>query len=176
MKIEYTGRHVQVTSALKSHVERELGRIENLLRGRHLEIEVLFSVEKERTRAEIILICDRNRYTAHATLGDMYQAASLAVARLERQVLTRKSKKRAGLRNIKHERSPKGRITRIDSMNADGIVFEKRRATKQFSLSEAAHELSEKQIGFLFFIDSESNELNFLYRRRDGRLGCLRPG
>jgi len=175
MKIEYKGRHVRVTAPLKSHVERELGRIENLLRGRLLEVQVLLSVEKERNRAEIILICDRNRFTAHATLGDMYQAVSLAVTRLERQVLTKKSKRHAGLRHIKQERRPKSAITNFDARD-DGIVFEKRRVTKRSTLSEAAIELTEKQIGFLFFIDSESNELNFLYRRGDGRLGCLRPG
>lgn len=176
MKIEYTGRHVRVTVPLKSHVERELGRIETLLRGRLLEVQVLLSVEKERNRAEIILICDRNRFTAHATLGDMYQAVSLAVIRLEKQVLIKKSKRHAGLRHIKQDRRRKAPIKNLDTRDDSGIVFEKRRSTKRFSLSEAAFELTEKQIGFLFFIDSESNELNFLYRRGDGRLGCLRPG
>ena len=76
MKFEYTGRHVDVTPALRKHVEEQFKKIDNLINGdRPANAHVIIEVEKGgRHRAEIILNWRREVLTAETTNPDMYQS------------------------------------------------------------------------------------------------------
>ncbi len=53
MNYEYTGRHLEVTPALRSHVENHFNRIMHLFDGNSTKAHVIIEVEKGRHRAEI---------------------------------------------------------------------------------------------------------------------------
>ena len=49
MKFEYTGRHIEVTPALRSHVEEHFDRISHLFDGKAIKAHVIIEVEKGQT-------------------------------------------------------------------------------------------------------------------------------
>ena len=44
MKFEYTGRHIEVTPALRSHVESHFDRIDHLFSGNNTQAHVIIEV------------------------------------------------------------------------------------------------------------------------------------
>ena len=54
MNVEYTGRHYEVTTAIRKEVETGLAKIRKILRDK-FETKVILSVEKHRHKAEITI-------------------------------------------------------------------------------------------------------------------------
>ena len=92
MKYEYTGRHLEVTPALRSHVENHFDKLNHLFNGDNTKAHVIIEVEKGRHRAEIILKWRDHVLTANSTVSDMYQSLSQTIDKLEKQALKLKNK------------------------------------------------------------------------------------
>jgi putative sigma-54 modulation protein len=83
MKFEYTGRHIEVTPALKSHVEDHFERISHLFNGDSAKAHVIIEVERGRHRSEIIFNWRRDVLTATSIQQDMYQSLAQTITKIE---------------------------------------------------------------------------------------------
>jgi putative sigma-54 modulation protein len=92
MKFEYTGRHLEVTPALRSHVENHFDKLKHLFNGQAVNAHVIIEVAKGRHRAEIIVNWRDHTLTATTTVSDMYQALTQTITKLEKQALKLKDK------------------------------------------------------------------------------------
>ena len=92
MKFEYTGRHLEVTPALRSHVENHFDKLKHLFNGQATNAHVIIEVEKGRHRAEIVLKWRDQVLTATSTVSDMYQALTKTIDKIEKQALKLKNK------------------------------------------------------------------------------------
>ena len=92
MNFEYTGRHIEVTPALRSHVENHFEKIRHLFDGNGTNAHVIIEVEKGRHRAEIILKWRDHVLTANSTVSDMYQSLTQTIDKIEKQALRLKKK------------------------------------------------------------------------------------
>lgn len=91
MQINFTGRHIEVTPALR---EFATGKFERLIR--HFEkigsINVLFEVDKLRHIAEATVHVAKNEIHAHSESEDLYSAIDLLIDKLDRQLKKYKEK------------------------------------------------------------------------------------
>ena len=55
MKFDYTGRHIEVTPALRSHVEEHFERLDHLFEDQAISAHIIIEVEKGRHRSEVIV-------------------------------------------------------------------------------------------------------------------------
>src|SRR4029453_18350148 len=55
MRLELTGRHVEITPALRRLVDTKLGKLERMLNDRDVSAECVLTLEKRRHRADITL-------------------------------------------------------------------------------------------------------------------------
>ena len=92
MIIEYTGRHIDVTPALKSHAEEQLNKIAHVFDGKATKAHIILEVERGRHRAEVNINWRIEALTATASSADMYQSISQAVGKIEKQALKVKKK------------------------------------------------------------------------------------
>lgn len=92
MKFEYTGRHIEVTPALRSHVEEHFARLDHLFEGQAINAHVIIEVEKGRHRSEIIVKWRNEVLTADSVLDDMYLSLSKTIDKIEKQALRIKTK------------------------------------------------------------------------------------
>ena len=92
MTFEYTGRHVEVTPAIRRHVEEQFKKLDNIFNGTEPRVHVILEVEKNRQIGEIILHWREHTLTATDTNADMYMALTRAVDKIEKQAV--KLKKR----------------------------------------------------------------------------------
>jgi len=92
MKFEYTGRHIDVTPALRSHVENHFERINHLFNGKPAKVHVIIEVERGRHRSEVVLNWRNDVLTATTSNSDMYASLSQTIDKIEKQALKLKNK------------------------------------------------------------------------------------
>ena len=98
MRLHLSGHHVDVTQALRSYVERKLGRIVRRF-DRVIEVQCTLTVDKLRHRAESTVFARGPTVHAAAEADDMYAAIDALADKLGRRV--RKQKER-----IRDHRAP----------------------------------------------------------------------
>jgi putative sigma-54 modulation protein len=84
MKVNYTGRHVELTEPLKTHTKERLDKMASYLDD-IIDVHVILGVEKHRHMAEITLKTRTGALVASATTDDMYTSITQAVDKLEAQ-------------------------------------------------------------------------------------------
>ncbi|MFY9792256.1 MAG: ribosome-associated translation inhibitor RaiA [Candidatus Sulfotelmatobacter sp.] len=91
MNVEYTGRHYEVTSAIRKEVETGLAKIRKIL-GDRFEAKAILCVEKHRHKAEITINPRNGPLVGLAQAKDMMIAVSGALDHLEKQAVKYKTK------------------------------------------------------------------------------------
>ena len=84
MKVIFTGRHVEVTEALRLFAQERLDKMATYLDD-VIDTHVILSVEKHRHLAEVTLKTRKDDFVASAETDDMYQSLSQALDKLETQ-------------------------------------------------------------------------------------------
>ena len=91
MQIDVTGQHIEVTPALKEHVNNRFQKLK-----RHFDqvgsVHVVLKVEKLRQIAEATTLLEGNRFFAEAETEDMYGTIDALLTKLERQIQKHKEK------------------------------------------------------------------------------------
>ncbi len=91
MNVEYTGRHYEITPAIRKEVETRLTKIRKIL-GDKFETKVILAVEKHRHKAEITISPRNGPLVGLAQAKDMTVAVNEALEHLEKQALKYKTK------------------------------------------------------------------------------------
>jgi putative sigma-54 modulation protein len=176
MKYEYTGRHIEVTPALRNHVESHFERLNHLFNGNNAKAHIIIEVEKGRNRSEIVLKWRDHVLTANSTVSDMYQSLTKTIDKIEKQALRLKNKvidkhhkatKVSVLGNGNDEVPPAPKTPKI--MNVKSYMV------KPMTDEEAVLRLNEQENQFLVFRDAESEKVSVIYKRKDGNYGLIQP-
>lgn len=176
MKLEFTGRHIEVTPAIRSHVEKHFNKLKHLFNGQEAKAHVIIEVVRGRHKAEIVLKWRDHILTAKTTLTDMYQALSKTIEKLEKQVLKIKNK----VIDKHHKAKKTSQVASIDEITPapenPRIIKTNNYAVKPLTLQEAIAELDSNDSQFLVFRNAEENEkIAIVYRRKDGNYGLIQP-
>lgn len=173
MRVDITGRQVEVTPALEQLLTDRLARLERLLGDRIVSALAILTREKFRRRTELVL-----HVRGDHTLTGLGQGTSWPVSirqaatKVEHQGRKLKSKyadrKRAasGTRAVRPEAppAPPGRVLRA-----------RRYAAKPMSVDDAALRLEGGTDAFVVFRNADSEAITILFRRKDGNLGLIEP-
>jgi putative sigma-54 modulation protein len=176
MKFEYTGRHIEVTPALRSHVEEQFGKLGHLFNGDALSAHVIIGVEKGRHQSEIVLNWRHDILTAKTDNSDMYQSLSQTIAKIEKQALKLKKKV-----IDKHHKAVKvGVVTARGSEvtaapPSPRIVEARDYDIKPVTAEEAAMLLEGEENRFLVFREAQTDRVSVIYKRKDGNYGLIQP-
>lgn len=178
MKFEYTGRHIEVTPALRSHVEEQFGKLNHLFSKKdELSAHVIMGVEKGRHKSEIVLNWKHEILTANTSNSDMYLSLSQTIAKIEKQGLKLKKK----IIDKQHSGVKVGVIA-ADGDDASSaapaaprIINARGYDVKPVSAEEAAMLLNGEENQFLVFRDAETERISVIYKRKDGNYGLIQP-
>lgn len=176
MKFEYTGRHIEVTPALRAHVENHFERISHLFNGRPVKAHVIIEVERGRHRSEVVVNWRNDVLTATTSNSDMYKSLSQTIDKIEKQALKLKNK----VIDKSHRAKRASTIVRNETEVAPAptgprIIKTRRYAVKPVTVDEAAMLLSEGRDGFLVFRNAENQKISVIHTRQDGNYGLIEP-
>jgi putative sigma-54 modulation protein len=176
MIFEYTGRHIDVTPALRSHAEEHFKRIDHLFNGKATKAHIILEVERGRHRSEIILNWRNDVLTAATSMSDMYQSISQTIGKIEKQALRIKNK----VIDKSHRAEKASVVVQNDGAVNPApagrrIINARRYAIKPMMPEEAAMVLDDDENDFLVFRNAENERTSVLYKRKDGNYGLIEP-
>ncbi|MGI9107448.1 MAG: ribosome hibernation-promoting factor, HPF/YfiA family [Pyrinomonadaceae bacterium] len=177
MEFEYTGRHVEVTEALRRHVEEHFSKIDQIFNDTAARAHVIIDVQKNRHTGEILVHWREHSLTASDTNADMYQALTRAISKIEKQAVKLKKK----IIDRKQTAPPLSTLAPDDGMveaappPAGRIINARSYPVKPMTPEEAVMSLDADSNQFLVFRDSDTSRLCVLYKRKDGNFGLIQP-
>ncbi len=98
MRVAITARHIQLSDAMKEHVEERVGRLERLL-APPVSANVVLLVENYRQTAELTLHGNGAKFHGEDVAHDIYVAIDNSVEKVRRQI--EKHKDRIGSDRIR---------------------------------------------------------------------------
>ena len=176
MKFEYTGRHIDVTPALKAHVEEYFNRISHLFDGKTAKAHVIIEVERGRHRSEIIVKWRNDVLTANSIQPDMYQSLTQTIGKIEKQALKFKNKVIDKAHRAKKPVEVAPKTEEVEpAPTTKRIISARTYSVKPLTAEEAAMHLEDEENQFIVFRDADSEKISVLYKRRDGNYGLIQP-
>jgi putative sigma-54 modulation protein len=175
MQTSVTFKNLDSSDNLKSYVQDKLDRFDRLL-DNPAEANVVLSVEKFRHMAEINIIGDRLTINGKEETIDMYSAIDMVLDKLEKQIKKSKEKIRERRSNTKsHTKNLLGQEISGSEDESESHIRIKNIEYKPMDVEEAALQLDLIDDNFLVFTNAQSDQVNVLYRRKDGHFGLIQP-
>ena len=183
MKITISGKNIDVTEGLKAAVNEKLGKLEKYFTP-DTNVIVTLSVEKERQKIEVTIPVKGNIIRSEQVSNDMYVSIDLVEEVIERQL--RKYKNKLVARSQGHPTSytSTGNSFRKEFFETEDdaaeddeiqIVRTKKFGIKPMFPEDACIQMELLGHSFFAFVNAETEEINVLYQRKDGKLGLLEP-
>jgi putative sigma-54 modulation protein len=178
MRLQVKGRNLEVSAAIRDYAEEKLGKLERQLAD-PTRVELELTVEKNPAIAAS-QVAEATVWTkgpvlrARESSSDMKASIDQLVEKLERQVTRYREKRRRGRHAHVEGGVPDSAPT--DAAEEEPLIVKtKQFAVKPMSPEEAVLQLELVGHDFFVFRNAESDEVNVVYRRRDGNYGLIEP-
>ena len=171
MKITITGRKTSIRDSFKERVEKKLGKLDRFF-DEDARVVVTVTSEQGREPVEVAITADSMFCRAEKTAPDRAEALDYCVDALFRQIVRNKNKLtrrvRAGAFEIPIEEE-------IPPEEEYELVRVKRFPVKPMDVQEAILQMNMTGHNFYVFRNSETEEINVVYRRTGGGYGLIDP-
>jgi putative sigma-54 modulation protein len=170
---------METSEPVRNYVEEKLPKVKKYIEE-PVEAQVVLSVEKKiRHKAEAILNAKGITIKATEETSDMYAAIDGMLDKLDRQLKRYKDK-------IKKHKPLSGRERRVnktiytaesidEAHEEPSIIKTDSFQVKPMSVDEAVMQMDLLEKEFLVFTDDSSEQINVVYRRKDGNYGLIVP-
>jgi putative sigma-54 modulation protein len=175
MKFTIIGRKIEVTDKVRDYVEKKLGKLDKFFKDES-EARIVLGTIKENEYIEATIYAGGMIYRAEASDREILAAIDKIVDLIERQIrknktrLAKKIKKDATLDSllISGENYTEGEETKEFE-----IVKTKRFTVKPMTAEEAVLQMNLLGHNFFVFKNVETNEMNVVYKRKDGKYAII---
>jgi putative sigma-54 modulation protein len=178
VRLQVKGKNVDVTDSLKDYALQKLGKLEKHLNdAARLELEL--HVEKnpsisQNQVAEATVWTKGPVLRARESSTDMKASIDQLVEKLERQARRYRDKRRRGPSRGNNDQGVEA-IPVVPLEETPVIVKTKQFAIKPMTPEEAVLQLELIGHDFFVFQNADTNDVNVVYRRRDGNYGLIEP-
>jgi putative sigma-54 modulation protein len=174
MKFIISGKNFEVTEALREKVGKKLGKLDKFFVPQ-TEAHVTMSIQRNRHILEVTIPANGITLRAEVAGDDMYSCIDKAEDILERQI--RKNKTRLEKKLHAGTFTPEffSSDVAIEEEKDFKVVRTKRFAIKPMPVEEAILQMNLLGHEFFMFSNADTNEVNVVYRRKDGDYGLIEP-
>jgi len=172
MRINITGKHMDVKQPTKDLVEKKISKLNKFFDEDTL-VKVVLSVEKNRNIMEATIHYNGIIIRSEDYTRDMNTTVDKVVRKLEKQVLSHKSKLSSRLK--KGAFKDEDKYADIEAAKAQEVVKRKSFPIEPMSVDEAIMQMNLLAHSFYVFVNAETNNINVIYIRVDGQIGLLEP-
>ena len=176
MRLDITGRQVEITAPIRQLIEKRFGRLERVLNDAAVSAIITLTKEKYRLRTEIA-VHTRGDHVLRGNGESSGWAVSVrqATDKIEQQAQTLKGKwkdrkrtggARASRQTTEEPAAPVAPAPRI---------VRARYPVKPMSIDDAVLRLDGSKDTFVVFRNSNTEAISILHRRKDGHLALIEP-
>jgi putative sigma-54 modulation protein len=173
MRIIITGKGMDVSEYLKETVNKKVSKLSRYF-WKDTEAHVTMSVEKARQIVEVTIPFDGVVLRGEEATTDMYASIDRVVDKIEKQI----HKHRTALRKRLHESAfdqDAYEQYELEEEALPKIVRTKRFVVKPMDINEAQMQMELLGHQFFVFRNAGTNEVNVIYKRKDGDIGLIEP-
>ena len=181
MQVSVTGRHYEVTPALRTYLDARIDRLQRYddnIQSAH----VTLSTEKHLQRAELVVRIDGKEFTSKEAAEDMYSAVDRVSDKVEKQLRRHKDRRTTARRSGRGVRanghlSGTVRVLRAGTVGSGSDRHEVVRADDvpidSMTVDEAILKLEQAGEGFVVFTNRATDLIHVVYKQDDGNYGVL---
>ena len=169
MRVTVIGKNINVTPALKEIVERKISKLDKYFEP-DVAARATLTVQKNSQIFEVTIPFNGVILRCEESTDDMYKSIDLVETKLERQIRKQRTKlQRRSLRfnnfdEVASEEDDHGEVVKVKKFNI-----------KPMSTEEAILQMELVEHNFFVFKDSDTDNVNVVYKRKDGNYGLLEP-
>jgi putative sigma-54 modulation protein len=177
MRLHVKGKNLEVSDSIRTYAEEKLGKLNRQLHEL-TQVELELCVERNPSIAQN-QVAEATVWTKGPTLRareastDMKASIDQLTEKLLRQVEHYRAKR--SRRQARGNGIPSGGPMSIDEELGPKIVKSKQFSVKPMNPEEAVLQLELIGHDFFVFRNEETDEVNVIYRRRDGGYGLIEP-
>lgn len=171
MRISISGKNMEVSDYLYDLINKKVMKLERYF-PENTVASVTMAVEKNRHIVEVTIPFDGGIIRSEEVTGDMYASIDKVVAKLEKQIIKHRTKLEKSLRE---EAFSMGAVdySEYDSEPDARLVKVKSFEMKPMTVDEAMLQLDLLGHSFFMFRNAQTDEINVLYKRKDGNFGLI---
>ena len=172
MKCKIRGEKIKITAAIQEYVETKLSKLDKYFKEADVEANVLIRIKGKEQIIEVTIPYDKYTLRSEERREDLYAAIDLVIDKLEGQIRKTKTKLKKQVKkndtffNFDYE------LTKEEKSESK-IVKRKTFEMKPMDEEEAILELELLGHDFFIYKDAHTNEVNILYKRKDGNYGVI---
>jgi len=173
MKINISGRHMNVTDDVRDWAEKKFGKLEKYFR-REAEADLTFSTEKHGSfvKLEATIVHRGMVYRTEIKNHDALSVIDKAVDTIDRQIRKHKTKLEKKFHSGAFDDYE---LPEDSSENSYSVVKSKKFPIKPMSVEEAILQMELIGHEFFMFRNSDDDEINVVYKRKNGNYGLIEP-
>lgn len=184
MELTIHARNMEIPPQVEQYVRKKLTRIErHLPQATEAKVELRWEATRSQTDrvvAQVTLVCNGTFLRGEERGASVNVAIDAVTDVLDRQVVrykgrlyhSQQARKTGGNISI---RQPAAEEAVVAPAEEGQVVRVKRFAAKPMTTEEAIHQMELLGHDFFLFYNSQDEQFNVVYRRRQGDYGLLRP-
>jgi len=172
MKFNIHGKKIDVTEAIKSYIEEKIGRLDKYFENPdNVTATALIKLRGKDQVVEVTINANKFILRGEESHKDLYASIDKVSDKIERQI--RKNKTRLKKKTVKD--ISKDFVLDFEEKEENDNSVVKRKVIENKPMSEEEAILQMELLGHEFFAykNEETNEVNILYKRKDGDYGIL---
>jgi ribosome hibernation promoting factor len=173
MLVTVKGKNVEVTDALREYADKKVSKIAKFFEKSPRGAQVTLSTERGKHIVDITIQVDGLLLRGEESTNDMYASIDRAIDKIERQVNKYKTKINRKFRE--DNRVVVTPATPLEEVGEIQIKRTKHVAIKPMSVEEAIMQMDLLTHDFFVFTNGETDQVNVVYRRKDGHYGLIEP-
>ena len=176
MKFQYSEKKVKLPGNVHAYAEKKVMKLARYFEE-DAEALVVFSVEKNRNKAELTVHGAGTWFRASESTSDMFASIDAAVGTIEGQIRKNKTRLARRLKQDAFVRAIQEETSFAPEMEEDDFSITRMKSFyfKPMTREEAVLQMNLLGHDFFMFRDSASEETCVVYRRRDGAYGLIVP-
>ncbi len=191
MKLVIHGRNIEITDAIREHVEQKILKAVSHFKHLTNEVDVHLSVAKNprigaNQAAEVTLFVDGAVVRAEESSENLYASIDLVADKISRQLRKFKEKRNTRMQGNLGKtteaylnEAPLTDVSQVLSTSEpqlpEEVIRTKYFAMSPMSVTDALEQLSVIDHDFYMFLNAETNEINVIYERNHGGYGLIQP-
>lgn len=179
MRVDITGRNIDINPGLRQLIGTRLAKLERLLNDRAISATFTLTREKYRCRTELVVHAKGDHMLSGNGEGNGWPLSiRQAVQKVDHQAEKLKSRWTEGKRQRGGTRAANAATTaepRSAAAPARPRVRSTRYAVKPMSVEDAALRLESGSETFVVFRNADTDAISIVHRRKDGSLGLIEP-
>ena len=172
MKCKIRGEKIKVTSAIQDYIETKLSRLDKYFKNADVDASVLIKVKGKEQAIEVTIPYDKYTLRSEERRNDLYAAIDLVIDKLEGQIRKNKAKLKKQIKKSDEFFNFDYEVEKEED-NHNKIVKRKSFEMKPMNEEEAILELELVGHDFYIYRDYKTNDINVLYKRKDGNYGII---